>query len=191
MNETKNDQVIDLLYKEYEIAGERIEDYQRSHFRYYSGILLFLIAIFTYFHGQGSKNFRIEFLPYPLLFISILIYYHYHRTLVIQAFRRIIGQEINKIVDQNILVFHLISDKYIISPRRNISIGIFSLLNVFFFMFIIYYCSKDSESNLNSILQFIILLFQLLLYIYSTYFVQTKVEKDIIKILNTQFLQKP
>ncbi|MCC6816003.1 MAG: hypothetical protein IT267_06290 [Saprospiraceae bacterium] len=191
MKEIKTDQVIDLLYKEYEIAGDRIEDYQRSHFRYYSGILLFLIAIFTYFHGQGSKNISLEFLPYPLLFISILIYYHYHRTLVIQAFRRIIGQEVNKIMDQNILIFHLISDKYIISPKRNISIGIFSLLNVLFFAFIIYYCSKDSQSNLNSYLQYIILFFQISLYIYSTYFIQQKVERDMVKIFNTQFLQKP
>ncbi len=179
MKEIKNDQVIDLLYKEYEIAGERIEDYQRSHFRYYSGILLFLIAIFTYFHGQGSNNFRLEYLPYPILFILLLIYYHYHRTLVIQSFRRVIGQEINKIMDQNILVFHLISDKYIISPKRNISIGLFSILNVFFFVFIIYYCSLDSESIINSVVQYILLIFQFSLYAYSTFIVHKKVEKDL------------
>lgn len=181
----KTEKKIDLLYEEYKVASDRIEDYQKSHFRYYSGFLLFIVTIFTFYAKDGFRIVRIDLIPYPVLLISLLIYYHYHRTLVTQGYRKALEMEINKLLTSAILNFHATSDEFIISTKNNLSIALFSVLNFVLIVLLIIGCSFQQENKVNMSIQLFLTLGIVLLFLYSTYSVKSKVQKFVTMRMNS------
>jgi membrane protein YdbS with pleckstrin-like domain len=167
----KNEMLLNILYEEYKMASQRIEDYQNKHLSFFNGITFVSVGVISYITKDNPDFIKFTFIfPYFLILLLLLMHYHYRRTLVVQGHRKALEEKINFLInDANPLIFSKLSEKYIIEPKNNYSIIFFSLLVIIGFVFSLYFASFISNKFTHFYLQVFLLLIVLFFYIHSTY----------------------
>ncbi len=144
---------IDLLFEEYKLSTQRIEDYQEKHLSFYKSILLVLTGLIFFYDNEKSKEIKeyLFVLPYILITLFMLIHYHYHRTLIVQGHRKALEEIINTKVGNGRfpLVFGKLSQRFIITPKGNPGIIVFTLLNLVGFIFLVRFCNPGATDQIH------------------------------------------
>ena len=155
---------ITLLYEEYKAASQRIEEYQSKHLSFYNQVILIFsgIIIFTPKENLDIMSLLYVF-PYLVIILLMLIYYHFHRTLIVQGHRKFLEDTINfkmkntMHADGNPLLFGHLSEKFIISPKGsggNKSIYLFAVINLAGFIALILFSNLAKLTWEHAIIQF-------------------------------------
>jgi hypothetical protein len=120
---TKNEIYNNYLIEEYKIVNIRIDEFVSRQTKIMNLYLVIIGGFLTFLIKIDEDSFILPLLPYILMLIMPTFLYHYHRTIILQGYRRHLEKNINIQFKIKPILYSITAKKFLL--RNNI----FSILN--------------------------------------------------------------
>lgn len=172
---------IEFLEKEYDRVTFSINSYTNRQINYMNYTLILFGGAFLYLaQSDQLSNFK-PYFPYFLFLVYGQFLLEIYRTIILQYYRKYIADKINSLLGEKVIITPIIYKRFIINLKSNLFYLTYTIFWILVLIAFFIFCNYDiGFDNLNSIIQFIIILTYIVIYFVKTY-KATKINFDTLE----------